>query len=131
MQKKILQFKKLLIFIFLLVFSQGCQEFIHDSFDTYQGVILNKAGDPIPNLRLKFFFESSLIYSFTTNTQGAFKVVLPTRNPENFYTLRVPEPFLFELNQFDMVFTDKSFRLDPSERDANGVIDLGNVILVE
>lgn len=131
MQKKVLQLKKLLIFIFLLFLSQGCQEFIHDSFDTFQGVIVNKSGDPIPNLRLRFYFESSLIYSFITGNQGEFKVVLPSKNFDNFYNLEVPEPFLFELNQFDMIYRDKSFSLNPSARDANGVIDLGEVILVE
>lgn len=131
MNKKVRQFKKLLIFNFLLVFFLGCQEFIHDSFDTFQGVIVNKAGDPIPNLRLRFYFESSQVYSFLTGSQGEFRVVLPSKNFDSFYNLEVPQPFLFELNQFDMVFLDRSLTLDPSARDVNGVIDLGNITLVE
>jgi hypothetical protein len=125
------QTKNLLIFIFLLFFAQGCQEFIHDSFDTFQGVIVDKEGDPVPNLRLNFYSNSSLIYSMTTDNLGAFKVVLPSKNLGAFYRVTPPSPFLFEVNQNEFIFTDRDLRLDPSLRDANGVIDLGKVILVQ
>lgn len=128
---KISQTKNLLIFIFFMFLAQGCQEFIHDSFDTFQGNMVTKTGEPISNLRLKFYSESSLVYSFTTGDQGEFKVVLPSKNLDDFYRLEVPGSFRFEINQFNLVYTDKSLRLDPSISDANGVIDLGNVILVQ
>lgn len=123
--------KNLLIFIFFLFAAQGCQEFIHDSFDTFKGNIVNKAGDPVPNLRLNFYSGSSLVYSFTTGNQGEFKIVLPSKNLDNIYRITVREPFLFEINQFDQVYMDNSLGLDSSLRDPKGVIDLGNVILVE
>ena len=123
--------KRVLIFIFLLFVAQGCQEFIHDSFDTFQGKTLTKTGDPIANLRLNLYSGSSLVYSFTTGSQGEFRVVLPSKNLDTSYRMSVREPFFFEINQFDQIFTDNSLMLDPSLRTANGVIDLGNVILVQ
>lgn len=131
MQKKVLSFNKLLILILILFVAQGCQEFIHDSFDTFQGKIVNKTGNPISNLRLNFYSGSSLVYSFTTGNQGEFRFVLPSRNLNVSYRMTVLEPFLFEINQFDQVYMDNSLRLDSSLRDPKGVIDLGNVILVQ
>lgn len=123
--------KNLLIFIFFLFVAQGCQEYIHDSFDTFQGVIVNEDGDPVSKLRLNFYSSSSLIYSVTTTNDGRFKVVLPSKNLDNFYSLTAPSPFLFEINQNEFTYTDRELRLDPSSRDENGVIDLGIVILVQ
>ncbi|MDP2040968.1 MAG: hypothetical protein Q8S14_05285 [Algoriphagus sp.] len=123
--------KNLLIFIFFLFVAQGCQEFIHDSFDTFQGKTLTKTGDPIANLRLNLYSGSSLVYSFTTGSQGEFRVVLPSKNINTSYSMTVREPFFFEINRFDQIFTDNSLMLDPSLRTANGVIDLGELILVE
>lgn len=142
MQKKTLILKKPLIFIFLLFMAQGCQEFIHDSFDTFRGVVVDQSGDPIPNLRMRLFSESStlnilnipnssLIYTLNTDSQGRFKVVVPSRNINNFYLLKAPESFRFEVNQSDMVITDEFLQFDSSLRDAEGVIDLGNLILIE
>lgn len=131
MQKKTLLLKKPLIFIFLLFIAQGCQDFIHDSFDTFQGKMVTKTGDPIANLRLNLYSGSSLVYSFTTGNQGEFRVVLPSKNLNTSYNMTVREPFFFEINRFDQIFTDNSLMLDPSLRTANGVIDLGNVILVQ
>ncbi|MFN3997214.1 hypothetical protein [Algoriphagus sp.] len=131
MQKKTLQFKKSLTYIFIFFLFQGCQEFIHDSFDTFQGKMVTKTGDPIANLRLNLYSGSSLVYSFTTGNQGEFRVVLPSKNLNTSYNLTVREPFFFEINRFDQIFTDNSLMLDPSLRTANGVIDLGNVIIVE
>lgn len=128
---KIFQIKNILIFIFFLFVAQGCQEFIHDSFDTFQGKTLTKTGDPIANLRLNLYSGSSLVYSFTTGNQGEFRVVLPSKNLDYSYRLTAPSPFLFEINQNDFTYTDRDLRLDPSSRDANGVIDLGTVILVQ
>jgi hypothetical protein len=123
--------KNLLIFIFFLFLAQGCQEFIHDSFDTFQGKTLTKTGDPIANLRLNLYSGSSLVYSFTTGSQGEFRVVLPSKNINTSYRMTVKEPFSFEINRFDQIFMDNSLMLDPSLRTANGVIDLGTVILVQ
>ncbi|MDO8967194.1 hypothetical protein [Algoriphagus sp.] len=123
--------KNLLIFIFFLFVAQGCQEFIHDSFDTFQGKTLTKTGDPIANLRLNLYSGSSLVYSFTTGSQGEFRVVLPSKNINTSYSMTVREPFFFEINRFDQIFTDNSLMLDPSLRTAKGVIDLGELILVE
>jgi hypothetical protein len=123
--------KNLLIFIFFLFLAQGCQEFIHDSFDTFQGKTLTKTGDPIANLRLNLYSGSSLVYSFTTGSQGEFRVVLPSKNINTSYRMTVKEPFFFEINRFDQIFMDNSLMLDPSLRTANGVIDLGTVILVQ
>jgi hypothetical protein len=123
--------KNLLIFIFFLFVAQGCQEYIHDSFDTFQGKTLTKTGDPLANLRLNLYSGSSLVYSFTTGNQGEFRVVLPSKNLDTSYRMTVREPFFFEINQFDQIFTDNSLMLDPSLRTANGVIDLGELILVE
>lgn len=142
MQKNTLQLKKPLIFVFLLFMAQGCQEFIHDSFDTFQGVVVDQSGDPIPNLRMRLFSESStlnilnipnssLIYTLTTDNQGAFKVVVPSRNINNFYLLNAPESFRFEVNQSDRIITEEFLQFDSSLRDAKGVIELGNVILVK
>lgn len=128
---KIFQLKILWVFIFLLTITQGCQEYIHDSFDTFRGVIVAKNGDPIPNLRLRFYSESALVSTFTTGNQGEFKIVLPSKNLDNFYRMTFPESFLVEINQFDQVFVNNSLRLDSSLRDQDGVIDLGKVILVQ
>lgn len=125
------QIKNLLIFIFFLFVAQGCQEYIHDSFDTFQGKTLTKTGDPLANLRLNLYSGSSLVYSFTTGNQGEFRVVLPSKNLDTSYRMTVREPFFFEINQFDQIFTDNSLMLDPSLRTAKGVIDLGELILVE
>lgn len=111
--------------------AQGCQEFIHDSFDTFQGKMVTKTGDPIANLRLNLYSGSSLVYSFTTGNQGEFRVVLPSKNLNTSYNITVQEPFFFEINQFDQDYIDDSLWLDPSLRDPKGVIDLGTVILVE
>lgn len=126
---KISQIKIILIFILFVV--QGCQEYIHDSFDTFQGKMVTKTGDPIANLRLNLYSGSSLVYSFTTGNQGEFRVVLPSKNFDTSYKMTVREPFFFEINQFDQIFTDNSLMLDPYLRTAKGVIDLGNVILVQ
>ncbi|WP_332910944.1 hypothetical protein [Algoriphagus boritolerans] len=91
---------------------------------------MDKEGDPVSNLRLNFYSNSSLIYSITTDNLGAFKVVVPSKNLDDSYRLTAPSPFLFEVNQNEFIYTDRDLMLDPSLRDANGVIDLGTVILV-
>ncbi len=139
---KIFHPKRVFIFIFLLFAAQGCQEFIHDSFDTFQGVIVDQSGDPIPNLRLRLFSESSslnifnipnssLIYTLSTDNQGAFKVVVPSRNIDNFYLLEVPETFRYDISQSDLVISEEYLQVDSSLKDANGVIDLGEVTLIQ
>lgn len=122
--------------------AQACQEYIHDSFDTFQGVVVDQSGDPIPNLRMRLSSissisnilnipNSSLIYTLNTDNQGAFKVVVPSKNINNSYLLKAPESFRFEVNQFDLIINEEYLQFDSSVKDAKGVIDLGIITLIE
>lgn len=132
-----------LILTFIAFALKGCQEFIHDSFDTFQGEIVDREGVPISNLELSlysdnsFFFNfpfqgSAPIYTLKTNSQGEFKMVLPSKFMDDSYFLAASSSsYIFELEQFDTLVTQPYLILQGSLRDTNGVIDLGSLTVVK
>ena len=120
----------------------ACQEFIHDSFDTFSGRVVNESGQPISGVELVFTqdldfsdFENprskSVIYRMITDSSGKFKFVLPAKNFDNFYYIQINQPYLFEVD-FGGEKEDRNFIfVSSTERDAFGVVSLGDLIVVE
>lgn len=120
----------------------ACQEFIHDSFDTYTGTIINESGQPVAGVELVFTQDldftdfqnprsKSVIYRVITDSSGKFKFVLPSKNFDNFYYLQIKPPYKFEVD----FGGEKDFRnfieAFPSDQDPFGVVSLGDLKVVE
>jgi hypothetical protein len=74
----------------ILLFSLGaCQEFIHNSFDTFTGRIVDVEGNPVAGLEFIVTQEldfgvaqppvaKSIIYKVKTTNRGEFRLVVPS-----------------------------------------------------
>lgn len=142
MNRKHFQLFHFLMLTFIAFALKGCQEFIHDSFDTFQGEIVDREGVPISNLELSLYSDNSFffnfpfkgsppIYTLNTNSRGEFKMVLPSKFIDDTYFLAPSSSsYIFELEQFDTIVTEPYLILQGSLRDTNGVIDLGSLTVV-
>jgi hypothetical protein len=142
--KSSLRVTKLLQVIFLACAAyllQACQEFIHDSFDTFQGVIVDESGNPVSDLRLTLYPSSSAFYStprqgsgasnrVITNSSGEFKVVFPSRNLNALYYLVPPTDLAFEVDQFGTLTKVRELLIEPTPTNRNRVTDLGRITVV-
>lgn len=127
----------------ILLFSLGaCQEFIHNSFDTFTGRVVDVEGNPVAGLELIVTQEldfgpqepvaKTVIYKVKTDGRGEFRFVLPSRNEYSFekeYYLLLNEPLQF-LDLFGPSLLHRYVPFTIRERDADGVIDLGTLKIV-
>jgi hypothetical protein len=128
------------ILLLTLLFT-GCQEFIHDSFDTYTGRVIDESGQPLSGVELLFTQDMDFsdfpnpvsnfsIYTIKTDLSGRFKFVVPSRYFNDLYYLQVKPPYWFEIDfggeKYFLNFTEAS----SSERDAFGVVALGDLKVV-
>ena len=120
----------------LLVLAVNCKEFIDDSFDTFTGVIVDEEGNPLSGVELIFTRDfdfsdfqnpksNSSIYTKRTNGFGEFSFVAPSRQRDDFYFLEVQSPYFFEIDVFGEKQVQNYLLIYSSERDENGVVDLG------
>ena len=128
----------------LLLSLGACQEFIHNSFDTFTGRVLDKEGNAVPGLELTVSQDidflsgqipvaKSIVYRIKTNERGRFSFVLPARTDssfENEYYLFLTAPARFQ-TEFNGVLVTENFLLaTDAPRDADGVRDLGVLKIV-
>ena len=98
--------------LLLLLLSLGaCQEFIHNSFDTFTGKIVDAEGKAVTDLELILTQDldfglaqppvaKSIIYKVKTTNRGEFRMVVPARTDISFnteYFLLLSAPAQFEL----------------------------------
>ena len=134
-----------LVQVFLIActayFLQGCQEFIHDSFDTFQGVVVDESGNPQANIRLNLYSNGGNNFGnpsqgslsgnrAQTNAQGEFKLVLPSRYREDNYYLVPPSNLAFKVGQIGSETKVKELLIQTILMDQNRVIDLGKITVV-
>ncbi len=120
----------------------GCQEFIHNSFDTFYGRVVDELGQPLAGVELTITQDldftdfqnpvsNSFIYEIKTDLSGRFKFVVPSKYFDNFYYLQIKPPYWFEVD----FGGGKEFRnfteASPSDRDALGVVSLGDLKVAE
>jgi hypothetical protein len=135
-------------FFFLLVsllFSLGaCQEFIHNSFDTFTGRIVDKEGKAVPGLELTLSqnidflngqvpVAKSIVYRIKTDERGEFSFILPSRTDssfENEYYLMLTAPARFQTEFNGIQLTENFLLATDAPRDADGVRDLGILKIV-
>ena len=140
--KKIL--KSPLLFVILLFSLGACQEFIHNSFDTFIGRIVDEEGNAVAGLELIVTQDldfgvaqppvaKSIIYKVKTTNRGEFRVVVPSRTDISFntgYFLLLTAPVQFEMGDSGMSVLYRYYSFSTAGRDANGVIDLGTLKIV-
>jgi len=133
-----------LLLILMLALSSSCQEFIHNSFDTFTGKIVDVEGNPVADLELIITQDldfgvaqppvaKSIIYTTKTTNRGEFRVVVPSRTDISFnteYFLLLTSPAQFELQEFGMSVLYRYYSFTTAERAADGVIDLGTLKIV-
>ncbi|MCM0060209.1 MAG: hypothetical protein NBV57_05065 [Algoriphagus sp.] len=133
-----------LLLILILAFSSSCQEFIHNSFDTFTGRVVDVEGNPVADLELILTQDldfgvaqppgaKSIIYKVKTTNRGEFRLVVPSRTDISFnteYFLLLTAPAQFELEDAGMSVLYPYFSFSTSGRDADGVIDLGTLKIV-
>lgn len=129
----------------ILLFSLGaCQEFIHNSFDTFTGRIVDKEGKGVPGLELTVSQDidflngqvpvaKSIVYRIKTDERGEFSFILPTRHPDavdkfSYLSLSVPYRFQTEFN--GVLLTENFLLASDAPRDADGIRDLGVLKIV-
>jgi hypothetical protein len=133
------------ILLLVLLLSLGaCQEFIHNSFDTFTGRIVDKEGKAVSGLELTLsqgidFLDGqvpvakSIVYRIKTDERGEFSFILPTRHPDavdKFSYLSLTVPYRFQ-TEFNGVLVTENFLLaSDAPRDADGVRDLGVLKIV-
>jgi hypothetical protein len=129
--------------VFLLTLS-ACQEFIHNSFDTFTGKIVDVAGNPVADLELTLTQDldfgvaqppvaQSIIYKVKTTNRGEFRLVVPSRTDISFnteYFLLLTAPVQFELEDSGMSVLYRYYSFSTAGRDSDGVIDLGTLKIV-
>jgi hypothetical protein len=112
-----MRLKQYLYNVSLIVFfgiSGSCNEFEHNSFSTFLGVIANAEGVPLADIELvlvenPYWYDDAVpkiktIYRQFTNQAGEFKFVVPSRTGWDFrgftgYAIGVSEPFFFSFEQ--------------------------------
>ena len=135
-------------FFFLLVsllLSLGaCQEFIHNSFDTFTGQVVDKEGKAVPGLELTLSqnidflngqvpVAKSIVYRIKTDERGEFSFVLPSRTDNSFekeYYLLLTAPARFQTEFNGVLLTENFLLATDAPRDADGVRDLGVLKIV-
>lgn len=132
------------LLLFLLLSLGACQEFIHNSFDTFTGRIVDKEGNPVAGLELIVTQDldfgvaqppvaKSIIYKVKTTNRGDFRLVVPSRTDISFnteYFLLLTAPVQFEMEDAGMSVLYRYYSFSTSGRDADGVIDLGILKIV-
>jgi hypothetical protein len=130
------------LLLVLLLSLGACQEFIHNSFDTFTGRVVDVEGNPVAGLELIVTQEldfgpqepvaKTVIYKVKTDGRGEFRFVLPSRNEYSFekeYYLLLNEPLQF-LDLFGPSLLHRYVPFTTRGRDADGVIDLGTLKIV-
>ena len=132
------------LMVVLLLPLGACQEFIHNSFDTFTGRVVDVGGNPVAGLELIVTQDldfgvaqppvaKSIIYKVKTTNRGEFRLVVPSRTDISFnteYFLLLTAPVQFELEDAGMSVLYRYFSFSTSGRDSDGVIDLGTLKIV-
>ncbi len=132
------------LLLVLLLSLGACQEFIHNSFDTFTGRIVDKEGNPVVGLELIVTQDldfgvaqapvaKSIIYKVKTTNRGEFRLVVPSRTDISFntgYFLLLTAPVQFEMEDDGMSVLYRYYSFSTAGRDAEGMIDLGTLKIV-
>ena len=132
------------LLLVLLLSLGACQEFIHNSFDTFTGRIVDKEGKAVPGLELTLsqgidFLDGqvpvakSIVYRIKTDERGEFSFILPSRTDssfENEYYLMLTAPARFQTEFNGVLLTENFLLATDAPRDADGVRDLGVLKIV-
>jgi hypothetical protein len=132
------------LLLVLLLSLGACQEFIHNSFDTFTGRIVDKEGNPEVGLELIVTQDldfgvaqapvaKSIIYKVKTTNRGEFRVVVPSRTDISFntkYFLLLTAPVQFEMEDDGMSVLYRYYSFSTAGRDTEGMIDLGTLKIV-
>jgi hypothetical protein len=132
------------LLLVLLLSLGACQEFIHNSFDTFTGKIVDVDGKPVADLELILTQDldfgvaqppvaKSIIYRVKTTSRGEFRMVVPARTDISFnreYFLLLSAPAQFELEDTGMSVLYRYYPFSTADRAADGVIDLGTLKIV-
>ncbi|MFM7629884.1 MAG: hypothetical protein ACKO44_10240 [Algoriphagus sp.] len=108
----------------LLISLGACQEFVHNSFDTFTGRVVDQEGKRFPGLELTVSQDidflngqvpaaKSIIYGIKTDERGEFSFILPTRHPDavdKYSYLSLTVPYRFQ-TEFNGVFVTENFLL--------------------
>jgi hypothetical protein len=132
------------LLLVLLLSLGACQEFIHNSFDTFTGKIVDVDGKPVAGLELILTQDldfgvaqppvaKSIIYSIKTTNRGEFRMVVPARTNISFnteYFLLLSSPVQFELEESGMSVLYRYYSFSTADRAADGTINLGTLKIV-
>ena len=132
------------LLLVLLLSLGACQEFIHNSFDTFTGKIVDVEGKPVADLELILTQDldfgvaqppvaKSIIYSIKTTNRGEFRLVVPARTDISFnteYFLLLSAPAQFELEESGMSVLYRHYSFSTADRAADGTINLGTLKIV-
>jgi hypothetical protein len=132
------------LLLVLLLSLGACQEFIHNSFDTFTGKIVDVEGKPVAGLELILTQDldfgaarppvaKSIIYSIKTTNRGEFRMVVPARTNISFnteYFLLLSSPVQFELEESGMSVLYRYYSFSTADRAADGTINLGTLKIV-
>jgi hypothetical protein len=132
------------LLLVLLLSLGACQEFIHNSFDTFTGKIVDVEGKPVADLELLLTQDldfgvaqppvaKSIIYSIKTTNRGEFRMVVPARTNISFnteYFLLLSSPVQFELEESGMSVLYRYYSFSTADRAADGTINLGTLKIV-
>lgn len=136
---------KSLFVLAILLFPLGaCQEFIHNSFDTFTGQVVDKEGKAVPGLELTLSqnidflngqvpVAKSIVYRIKTDEKGEFSFVLPSRMDSSFekeYYLLLTAPARFQTEFNGVLLTENFLLATDAPRDADGIRDLGVLKIV-
>ena len=136
---------KSLFVLAILLFPLGaCQEFIHNSFDTITGQVVDKEGKAVPGLELTLSqnidflngqvpVAKSIVYRIKTDERGEFSFVLPSRMDSSFekeYYLLLTAPARFQTEFNGVLLTENFLLATDAPRDADGIRDLGVLKIV-
>jgi hypothetical protein len=133
-----------ILLILMLALSSSCQEFIHNSFDTFTGKIVDVDGKPVADLELLLTQDldfgvaqppvaKSIIYRVKTTNRGEFRLVVPARTDSSFnteYFLLLSSPVQFELEESGMSVLYRYYSFSTADRAADGVINLGTLKII-
>ena len=132
------------LLLVLLLSLGACQEFNHNSLDTFTGRIVDKEGKAVPGLELTLsqgidFLDGqvpvakSIVYRIKTDERGEFSFILPSRTDssfENEYYLMLTAPARFQTEFNGIQLTENFLLATDAPRDADGVRDLGVLKIV-
>ena len=132
------------LLLVLLLSLGACQEFIHNSFDTFTGRVVDKEGKAVPGLELTLSqnidflngqvpVAKSIVYRIKTDEKGEFSFVLPSRMDSSFekeYYLLLTAPARFQTEFNGVLLTENFLLATDAPRDADGIRDLGVLKIV-